>query len=100
MIEFRLRFPKAGLVLLLASSSLFLYIQSAMWYNWMMKKNCKKFKMTLVKGGGNSFGEALRNSGNKIDVGVDEVLFTVDEDGIHESEVEEALKIERKSSNG
>lgn len=45
--------------------------------------------MTLVKGGGNSFGEALRNTGNKIDVGIDEVLFTVDENGIHENEESE-----------
>ena len=90
MIEFRLRFPKAELVfLLLASFSLFLYIRSEMWYNWMMKKNGKKFKMTLVKGGGNSFGEALRNTGNKIDVGIDEVLFKVDESGIHENEESE-----------
>ena len=42
----------------------------------------RKFKMTLVQGGGNSFCEALRNTGNKIDIGVDEVLFKVGgEDG-------------------
>ena len=79
-------------LLLLASFSLFLYIRSEMWYNWMMKKNGNKFKMTLVKGGGNSFGEALRNTGNKIDVGIDEVLFTVGESEIHEeSEVKDGL---------
>ena len=59
-----------------------------------MKGKKHKFKMTLVKGGGNSFGEALRNSSNNIDVGIDEVLFTVDESGIHEekeSEVKDGL---------
>ena len=51
-----------------------------------MEKSGKKFKMTLVKGGGDSFCGALRNSRNNIDVGVDEALFSVDEDGIHENE--------------
>ena len=64
-----------------------------MWYNWMMKKNGKKFKMTLVKGGGNSFGGALRNSGNKIDVGVDEVLFKV---GDEEDSVSERRSMDNK----
>ena len=54
----------------------------------MKGKEKRKFNTTLVKGGGNSFGEALRNTGNKIDVGIDEVLFTVDESGIHEEESE------------
>lgn len=58
-----------------------------------MNESKRTFKTTLVKGGGNSFGEALRNTGNKIDVGVDEVMFTVDENGIHENE-------EREVKNG
>ena len=37
-----------------------------------------KFRITLIQGGGNSFCEALRNSQNKFDIGIDEVLFTVD----------------------
>ena len=53
-----------------------------------MNESKRKFKTTLVKGGGNSFGEALRNSSNDIDVGIDEVLFAVDETGIHEEESE------------
>ena len=58
----------------------------------MATSDKRKFKMTLVQGGGNSFVEALRNTGNKIDVGIDEVLFKVDELGIHEeSEVKDGL---------
>lgn len=52
-----------------------------------MKEKERKFKMTLVQGGGNSFVEALRNTGNKIDVGIDEVLFKVggdEEDSVSE----------------
>lgn len=57
-----------------------------------MKEKERKFKMTLVQGGGNSFVGALRNTGNKIDVGIDEVMFKVDELGIHEeSEVKDGL---------
>lgn len=53
-----------------------------------MKEKERKFKMTLVQGGGNSFMGALRNTGNNIDVGIDEVMFKVDESGIHEKESE------------
>lgn len=42
-----------------------------------MKEKERKFKMTLVQGGGNSFVGALRNTGNKIDVGIDDVMFKV-----------------------
>lgn len=62
---------------------------------WGIKSNVgktkkqKRFKTTLVKGGGDSFCGALRNNGNDIDVGIDEVLFTVDKDGIHENEERE-----------
>ena len=58
-----------------------------------MKEKERKFKMTLVQGGGNSFCEALRNTGNKIDVGIDEVLFTVgnDEDGSVKGDNEDGM---------
>ena len=54
----------------------------------MKGKEKRKFKVTLVQGGGDSFCEALRNNGNKIDIGIDEVMFKVDESGIHEEESE------------
>lgn len=52
----------------------------------------RKFKTTLVKGGGNSFCEALRNTGSKFDVGIDEVLFTVGEDVVSEDEKDDELR--------
>jgi hypothetical protein len=53
----------------------------------MATSDKRKFKMTLVQGGGNSFVGALRNTGNKIDVGIDEVLFKVgDEDSVKGTE--------------
>jgi len=52
----------------------------------LMKESGRKFKTTLVKGGGDSFCEAVRNSSNDIDVGIDEVLFTVGESGISEDD--------------
>ena len=48
-----------------------------------------KFKTTLVKGGGNSFCAALRNTNNNFDIGIDKVLFTVGEDVVNEDEQDE-----------
>ena len=51
-----------------------------------------KFKTTLVKGGGNSFCEALRNTNNNFDIGIDKVLFTVGEDVVNEDEQDDELR--------
>lgn len=56
------------------------------------KKIGRKFKTTLVKGGGDSFCEALRNTGNDIDVGVDQVMFTVGESGINVDSEDDGLR--------
>ena len=57
----------------------------------------RKFKTTLVKGGGNSFCEAMRNMGNKFDIDIDQVLFTVGESGVNEDSEDDEL---RKSLDG
>ena len=62
-----------------------------------LNESGRKFKTTLVKGGGNSFCEALRNTGSKFDVGIDEVLFTVGDDVVSEDEKDDEL---RKSLDG
>ena len=62
-----------------------------------LNESGKRFKTTLVKGGGNSFCEALRNTGSKFDVGIDEVLFTVGDDVVSEDEKDDEL---RKSLDG
>ena len=51
-----------------------------------------KFKTTLVKGGGNSFCSALRNTNNNFDIGIDKVLFTVGEDVVNEDEQDDELR--------
>lgn len=62
-----------------------------------LNESGRKFKTTLVKGGGNSFCEALRNTGSKFDIDIDEVLFTVGEDVVSEDEKDDEL---RKSLDG
>ena len=51
-----------------------------------------KFKTTLVKGGGNSFCAALRNTNNNFDIGIDKVLFTVGEDVVNGDEQDDELR--------
>ena len=66
------------------------------WFK-LTNESGRRFKTTLVKGGGNSFCEALRNTNNTFDVGIDEVLFTVGEDAVNEDEKDDEL---RKSLDG
>ena len=44
---------------------------------WKKLTNSPKFNMRLIKGGGDSFCEALRNANNKFTIDIDDVLFTI-----------------------
>ena len=59
---------------------------------WFRINESRKFNMRLVKGGGNTFCEALRNTNNNFDIELDKVLFTVGADEVTEDEEDDALR--------